>query len=297
MSTTTERTSPVRPAWAIGPHCEFLDVKPTRAVRISAAASRVIRDEFRDFYERRSVYGTNQETGGAAVGRRQVPGRDIEIVAAGTPGSDTETGDGWLRLGSESIHRLREEHESRGLVEVASWHSHPPGSSAQPSRADLRAWHSTLMIARERYGYQVVEYVGLIALPRGRGVDPSLHAWIVTLRGGGYATAEPAHLATTSHLPGTQGAPRSRRTALDRITLRPTARIGGVSTRLGANTELRADGSICVHSPMLVATRSFTADYAGDRVRITAGQSRVSKDHELARRSPSAWVNAKPAAQ
>jgi hypothetical protein len=48
---------------------------------------------------------------------------------------------------------------------------------------------------------------------------------------------------------------------------------------------------------MLVATRSFTVDYAGDRVRITAGQSRVSKDHELARRSPSAWVNAKPAAQ
>ena len=86
-----------------------------------------------------------------------------------------------------------------------------------------------------------------------------------------------------------QRAPKPRRVALDRITLRPTARLGGCSTRLGENAELRADGSICVHSPMLVAT---AASPRTTRVIASASPRWVRprhKDHKPGPPLPECW--------
>ena len=43
---------------------------------------------------------------------------------------------------------------------------------------------------------------------------------------------------------------------------------------------------------MVVATRSFTTTYDGHAIQITAGQTRVATNHELARSHPSAWTSA-----
>jgi hypothetical protein len=288
--TTLVATPPTRPDWAIGPYCELLDVKPTRTVRISARAALVINDEVENFY-RRSLYGMDEETGAACLGRRQVPGRDIEILEAGTPGSDAETGYGWLRPGVESLLVLQRKHDHQGLVEVAAYHSHPPGYSAQPSRADLRAWHSSLEFARKTYGRQVEEFVGLIVSgERGCQLRPRLHAWIVTdhRHEYGYATAEPAHLELIDDDPARHALSNGR----DRVTLTPTYGGGGgvVTSRIiSGNIQERSDGTQVIDQPMAIATQSFTATYDGAPVQIHAGISRVAANHELARTHAGAW--------
>jgi Prokaryotic homologs of the JAB domain len=287
---TMLEATPTRPDWAIGPYCELLAVKPTRTVRISARAALVIRDEFEGFYKR-SLYGMDEETGGCCLGRRQVPDRDIEILEAGTPGSDTETGYGWLRLGVESLLDLRSKHDQHGLVEVATWHSHPPGYAAQPSRADLRAWQSNLEFARKSYGRQVGEFVGLIASGmRGHNLRPELNAWIITDHGHeyGYATAAPAHLELIDDAPA-RCIPSNGR---DRISITPTYGGGGgvVTSRIiSGNIQQRSDGTQVIDQPMAIATRSFTATYDGEPVQIRAGVTRVVTDHELARRHSNDW--------
>ena len=193
-------------------------------------------------------------------------------------GSDSKTGYGWMRLGADSWYGLHRAHAPRGLVESAFWHSHPPGSLAQPSRADLKAWHTSLEAAREIYGRQVEEFVGLIITPgNARGTDPTIHAWIVTDHGDAYASAEPAFVkiggTTASYSPANDR---------QRFTLEPTH--GGVCTseRISDNTYQRSNGSQEVKAPMLVATRSFTTRYDGKLVEIRAGVSRVATSHELA---------------
>ena len=189
--TPTPVDRPRRPDWAFGAYCEIRDVTATRTVRISARAANTMQAEVADFYGRRELYGMTRETGGSCMGRRQVPDRDIEITEAGLPGSDTRTGSGWLRLGAESWLRMHHDHAPRGLVENAAWHSHPPGSRGEPSRADLKAWQTNLETARKYYGYQVDRFVGIIVTPGNtRGTDSTIHAWIVTDHGDRYATAE-----------------------------------------------------------------------------------------------------------
>ncbi len=227
----------------------------------------------------------SRETGGACMGRRQLADRDIEITEAGLPGSDTRTGSGWLRLGGESWLRMHHDHAPHGLVENAAWHNHPPGSRGEPSRADLKAWQTNLETARKHYGYQVDEFAGIIITPNNRrGTDPTIHAWIISDHGDHYATAEPTLVKIGD--PAAHYAPSSGR---QRFTLKPT--YGGVCTsqRISDNTYQRSNGTQIIQQPMVVATRSFTTTYDGQAIRIIAGRTHVTEDHELARGYPQAW--------
>jgi len=65
---------------------------------------------------------------------------------------------------------------------------------------------------------------------------------------------------------------------------------GGVRTseRISDNTFQRSNGMQVIEQSMVVATRSFTTRYDGQAIRVTAGQTRVTKDHQLGRRYPQA---------
>jgi hypothetical protein len=80
-------------------------------------------------------------------------------------------------------------------------------------------------------------------------------------------------------------------TGRERCALNPTYGGDGVVTSrvVGGDVIERSDNTQIIQQPMLVATCSFTATYDGQAVRITAGQTRVGRDHELARRLPKAW--------
>ena len=97
--TLTPAHRPRRPDWAIGPYCELLDVSRRGQ---SASARAALTSRTRSRLLRAISYGMNEETGGAAWGG----GRCLTVTSRSSrpalPGSDAETGYGWLRLGVES---------------------------------------------------------------------------------------------------------------------------------------------------------------------------------------------------
>ncbi|MFL6048545.1 MAG: hypothetical protein ACJ738_02115 [Gaiellales bacterium] len=60
----------------------------------------------------------------------------------------------------------------------------------------------------------------------------------------------------------------------------------------GAHWEYRSNGDIAMYLPMLTCTRSLTASYGGQSVTLTAGVSRVCRDHDLARAYPHHFTGA-----
>jgi hypothetical protein len=62
--------------------------------------------------------------------------------------------------------------------------------------------------------------------------------------------------------------------------------------RDGARWDYRSNGDIAMYLPMLTCTRSLTASYAGGSVTLTAGVSRVCRDHDLARAYPHHFTSA-----
>src|SRR3954447_7910628 len=62
--------------------------------------------------------------------------------------------------------------------------------------------------------------------------------------------------------------------------------------RDGAHWEYRSNGDIAMYLPMLTCTRSLTASYGGRSVTLTAGVSRVCRDHDIARAYPHHFTGA-----
>jgi len=191
------------------------------------------------------------ETGGGLHTSSEPWAATITLDRAGGPGRH-------FKRRRSSIEFDPPELDTGGLVGM--WHSHPRGR-LELSPPDLDCF----VRIRSKMSRPIHRFVAILAGPDPTETDPvrgwrkpSLRAWVV-----GDSWYQQADLSFTPDTPSRATAP---------------ARVGSTAAAGRSNG---AAG--------LVATRTFTADYDGERIQVIAGVTGIAAQHELARRYPDAF--------